>query len=1097
MTDTALRLRRLGGPHARARAGAVLLTSAGVAFAIAGAGLTLAPRVAPVVVAWLLIAGTAGAAVWLVRRAGRPAAAAAVGRLVETTAGTRAGSVVGVLAPAASAGASSELLGLADARAAAVVTRAAPAVGRLLARGTRTSLMVGAGTAALGAALFVASSPGAGRAAAFWHPLRAIVDARAPVRLVVDRATVRRGDSVTVTLEVPAATRAILWTRGPGEPWRAASVALDSLGRATRRLGPLESDLYLRASSGSRRSVERRVSVALPAFLAGLELTARYPEYLARPDEPLVPGPDLVAVPEGTVILTSGAASVSLAAAAWRRETGPGGRARLAVDGARFSGRLAAPPSASGTWLLELAAADGTPLEGDVPQLRLRVVPDSAPVVTVPVPGRDTTLPLSLKQPLVIDARDDHGLTRLEVVSWRVSQTGKQGAAVRESLDVSGAGERAIVQGDLDAEGRGLLPGDTLRLRVEAWDNVPAPGTHVGRSAEIALRLPSLEELRAATRAAARDVAAAADSLAQAERELGTRTRDLAQQRSREAGGTRRAADARDGPLPFQTTERAQAVAREQEALQQRIQELSRAVEEITRAAQAAGLGDTAFQTRLREVQELLQRAVTPELAARLRELQEALARLDPEATRRALERLAEAQQQLKAQLERSEELFRRAAVEGALASLAADAEDLRRRQAEWNREDASRPDSAGAARQRTLADRADSLARGIERVATDLRAGPRTPLVAPQQAARAAGAAMQRAAQAADDARAAAAAEAGTEAEQQLAGVPEALRGQRDSLARQWRGETLAALDRALSETAALAQGQERVADALRRGEAGAGTRSRQAAVEEGTDAVARQIREAAGKHALVSPQLDAALGYAKRQMAAARSQLEEADPNAAEAATLADDAVDALNATALALARSRSQVAGGKSGSGFAEAVEQLARLARDQQGLNGLAQGLLPLMGLSGEAMLQRLQALAARQRALAEQLERLQAEGANAATGPLAQEAKELARQLEAGRLDQQTIERQQRLYRRLLDAGRTLSNDEPDENKERVSRSATGDSVHIPDILKPGATGAGPRLRYPRWEELQGLTPEQRRLVLEYFRRLNAPPPQAP
>src|SRR5213592_4972400 len=271
-----------------------------------------------------------------------------------------------------------------------------------------------------------------------------------------------------------------------------------------------------------------------------------------------------------------------------------------------------------------------------------------------------------------------------------------------------------------------------------------------------------------------------------------------------------------------------------------------------------------------------------------------------------------------------------------------------------------------------------------------------------------------------------------------------------------------------------------------------GAARRSRQAAVEEGTDAVARQIREAAGKHALVSPQLDAALGYAKRQMAAARSQLEEADPNAAEAATLANDAVDALNATALALARSRSQVAAGKSGSGFAEAVEQLARLARDQQWLNGLAQGLLPLMGLSGEAMLQRLQALAARQRTLAEQLERLQAEGANAAAGPLAQEAKELARQLEAGRLDQQTIERQQRLYRRLLDAGRTLSNDEPDENKERVSRSATGDSVHIPDILKPGATGAGPRLRYPRWEELQGLTPEQRRLVLEYFRRLNAP-----
>src|SRR5207247_796955 len=216
-------------------------------------------------------------------------------------------------------------------------------------------------------------------------------------------------------------------------------------------------------------------------------------------------------------------------------------------------------------------------------------------------------------------------------------------------------------------------------------------------------------------------------------------------------------------------------------------------------------------------------------------------------------------------------------------------AEDLQRRQAEWNREDASRPDSAGAARQRTLADRADSLARGIERVATDLRAGPGRPLAARQQAARAAGAAMQRAAQAADDARAAAATEAGSEAENRLAGVPEALRGRRDSLAREWRGETLAALDRALSETAALAERQQRVAEALRRGETGAATRAQQASVEEGTDAVARQIRDAAGRHALVSPQLDAALGYARRQMEAARGQLEEADPNPSEAAGLA----------------------------------------------------------------------------------------------------------------------------------------------------------------------------------------------------------------
>src|SRR2546426_839968 len=344
----------------------------------------------------------------------------------------------------------------------------------------------------------------------------------------------------------------------------------------------------------------------------------------------------------------------------------------------------------------------------------------------------------------------------------------------------------------------------------------------------------------------------------------------------------------------------------------------------------------------------------------------------------------------------------------------------------------------------------------------------------------------------AAGDARAAGA--AGAEAETALAEIPEALRARRDSLVQAWREETLAALDQALSETAALARRQQQVAEAVERGEGGAATRSRQASVEEGTAMVERHIREAAGRHALVSPQLERALGFAQRQMAATREQLEQGEPNTPAAAALAGEAVDALNATALALARSRGQVAGARSGTGFAEAVEQLARLAESQGGLNGQAQGLLPLMGLGGQAVLEQLRALATRQRALAEQLERLQAAGASPAAGPLAEEARELARQLEAGRLDRQTIERQSRPYRRLLDAGRTLTGPEPDDQKERGSRPAIGDSVHLPGVLAPGATGAGPRLRYPTWEGLAPLTPEQRRLVLEYVRLIKSPQP---
>ncbi len=1080
MTETGARLERLARPYARLGTVAVALGGAGAALAFAAVGIRLAPRSAAILLAWIAIAAVAAGSVWAARRWRSRVAAPAVARLVERLAGARTGSVAAIVGPVAGVGTSAALLAAGDRRAARVVVEAGPAIATALARASRGRLAVGGAAAALGALLLIGASPGSVGAAAFWHPFRTWRDARAPVQLSVDRATVRRGDRVQVTLRVPGGSRAVLWTRVPGEPWRGMPVSLDSVGGAALALGPLTADLYLRAASGGRSSRELRVTVGLPAFLAELALTARYPAYLARPDEPLVPGPDTVSVPAGTEIVTEGAASVALARAAW--VSGGTATAALRVQGSRFTGVLR---PRSGAWRLVLAPADGAPLEGVAPALVLRVVPDSAPVVALPVPGRDTVLPLSLRQPLLIDARDDHGLSRLEVVSWRVSRTGKVGDPVREPLDVSQAGDRAIVPTELVLEGRGLLPGDTVRVQVEGWDNAPVPQR--GRSAVLALRLASLEELRAATRAATRDIAEAAESLSTAQADVAERARDLAYERAREGAAAQRPAAPQAGTLPFQATERAEDVARRQAELQQRVAELAEAIEEVARAAEAAGIGDSVFQQRLAEVRALLERAVTPELEERLRALQEALARLDPEATRDALRRLAEAQQELREELERSTELFRRAAAEGALATLAADAEDLKQRQAEWTRDDAPRPDTAAAAREASLAAQADSLGRGIEQAARDARAS----LEGSQEAARRAAAAMRRAAAAAEQRDAPGAVAAGEAASEALEDLPDELARQRDSLAATWRREAVEALDRATSEAADLAQRQRDVATTLRRGDAAAGRR-RQAAVEEGVAAVERQVRAAAGRNALVSPQLERALGYARHQMRSAREQLEQGEPNTSAAAALADQALDALNATVHALARSRSDVASARSGSGFQEAVERLARLAGQQQGLNAEAQGLMPMLGAGGEGVLEQLRAMAARQRALAEQLDRLRAEGNASGAGELAREAHELARQLEAGRLDRRTIERQQQLYRRLLDAGRTLSGQEPDEQKERTSRSATGDSVRRPGALAPGAAGVGPRLRYPTWEELRGLTPVQRRLVLEYFRRLNAP-----
>jgi hypothetical protein len=119
--------------------------------------------------------------------------------------------------------------------------------------------------------------------------------------------------------------------------------------------------------------------------------------------------------------------------------------------------------------------------------------------------------------------------------------------------------------------------------------------------------------------------------------------------------------------------------------------------------------------------------------------------------------------------------------------------------------------------------------------------------------------------------------------------------------------------------------------------------------------------------------------------------------------------------------------------------------------------------------------------------------MEGQGNMAGAGELADEAKELARRLDAGRLDRQVVERQERLFRRMLDAGRTLQGTEEDERKERQSTTATGDSVRLPPALREKLTGQSGRLRVPTWDELQQLSPEERRLVVDYFRLLSESP----
>ena len=160
--------------------------------------------------------------------------------------------------------------------------------------------------------------------------------------------------------------------------------------------------------------------------------------------------------------------------------------------------------------------------------------------------------------------------------------------------------------------------------------------------------------------------------------------------------------------------------------------------------------------------------------------------------------------------------------------------------------------------------------------------------------------------------------------------------------------------------------------------------------------------------------------------------------------------DAADALTKAAASLARDRERANSANSASGFSEMIQQMQEMAQKQGQINSQAQGLMGCRRARAAARAQSLaRQLARQQRNIADQLEDAGDGAGGDRAAQLAREARQLADALDNGRLDASTLARQQQLFRRLLDAGRSLQKDERDDSGKREATSAKGDETFTP------------------------------------------------
>lgn len=942
------------------------------------------------------------------------------------------------------------------------------------------------------------------RSTAAWSglasPLRVLNGPVLPAMAVSPGDTeVMRGSDVLVEVVAPGRRSVELRWQQVGDVARTEMLEVVA-GRAELVLTGVSAPTDYRATGDDgSATVDFRITPVDPLFVSALEIDVEFPPHTGLASEEYRGAAPSLRVPAGTRFGFEGDANRPLASVRLTDEEG-GEAYALEVDGRSFTGRWV--PRAGGRYTWNFLDAQGGQPEVVPESLEVELVPDAPPFVDILEPGVDTVLPLDLRQPIGIEAADDYGLARMELVAYRVTALGERRDPVVQAFDIGGA-RLASARPVLSFQSWGLMPGDEVRYLVRVSDNSPAEQWTETR--EYVLSMPSADELRRGVDEALDDAAGRLSDLAEAAGEQAEENRQAARERQLGRGDrsqSQETGQSGEASAGFEEREELQRALDEQQNMASAVDSLGRELDQMERRMAEAGQADPEMRAQLRELQSLLEQVEGADLQAQTERLSDALERDDRAEAERSLEELAEEQERFRERLEESLERFRRAAAEQDFRATRTEAKELARQEralAETMREE---PDGEmRAEQQQALAERAEDLESQLERLEERLSelgeenaaTGVREAGESAQQAA----GEMREAQRQAGEGSAQDAADRAEQASDRLDEAARELREAQQSMAQQRMRQAQQALEQAADDALALARRQSELREEMRNasGEQIVEMRAREASLVQGVENLAENLQVATEGQIPGAREISTQMGRAMESLQRTVSAMDRPRSLSGSPYAEAERAVGDLNRLAMmAMAGAEQMGQGGEGAEQQGQEMQQaLEELAQQQGDLVNQAGQIVP-MQLGQQAMSEQTQQMSEGQQSISDQLgdlsEQPASEGALGDLQQLAAEAAELAQALSEGRLDPETVRRQERLFHRLLDAGRSLEREEFSEERESEEAGAIERGSVLP--LEEGELGVLP-FRMPDAEQLRELSPGVRRMILDYFERLNRTP----
>ncbi len=766
----------------------------------------------------------------------------------------------------------------------------------------------------------------------------------------------------------------------------------------------------------------------------------------------------------------------------------------LAVNATSATGSISFRES--GTYHIELIDKDSIASEHPI-EYTVSVTQDETPVIALIEPSERAELPSSMRVGMLIKIHDDFGFSKLRV-GYRI-RASKYAPEQKEyqwfDVPLSNYNTQDLeVPYIWNLTKLDLSPQDEVGYVLEVADNDIITGPKKARTSEYSIRFPSVEEIFKRAEEQANKAEESLKDIKQDAEELKKKI-DAAVEEMRPP----KTSDMAKKQQEFSSKKDVEQILKRQDELNNRVADVKKDLEQMTKQLEEQKAISPETMQKYNELQKLFEEIKSPELDLAMKKLQDAMKNIDPKQMQEAMKNFQMNEEQFKKNIERTANILKKIKMEQKVDELMKRSDQLAKDQEKTsekqndlaNKNEKQNPEekSADEHKQADAKSELDRMKQEAKDVAKDMKKLPEN-MQAPEEMKDAQEALNDPSMDAAmDDAKDAMkkgehekASKRAQDASQKAKNARNKLAALKKKLAENEKQKTMADLKKLRDEMNRLSKAEE----SLKKESMQAPPQSTvfrdfaddQADRKEELGNAASEMFQAAQRSTEFTAEMGKTLGDAFNNMQQALDAMTERDqPGSIQHTQKAMAALNKTSEEAQAAMKAMSKPKSGKGnpgdgscdnpggsnpkdgdegsspgsgGSAMQQFLNSVEKLAAQQQALNDQMQGMNGQGGAAQqEAMRQQAQLakMAAQQEGVQKSVKELMDEQQNSKDGnkkaqedlkKISEDMQEVISQMREKGISPETIQRQERILSRLLEAQRSVNERDKDQNRESKS-----------------------------------------------------------